>query len=154
MRNIVLIFLLIISIPAISEPQKKGYISNSSGVKCWYTQEKREKTPYFHGEFKGTSWLLNFDEKKCMKDDGLGLEINKRMINIMLSKWYSHSDAKFQVDSDQLYDGSTMQKIGQCIQSKTYPDVGILVDYKITKKSIFSVVHGSSIQGCTNKKKK
>ena len=85
MKKILFTFLLIISASAISDPLKKGFISNSDGDKCWYTQEKRQKMPYFHGEFKGTSWLLSFDDKSCMKDSGVGLDTNKSMINILLS---------------------------------------------------------------------
>jgi len=43
-----------------------------------------------------------------------------------------------------------MQTKGMCIQSKTYPAFGITIDYVVVKDSITRVIHGSSIQGCTN----
>jgi hypothetical protein len=143
-------FSLILASEALSaEPLTTGFISNDAGEKCWYTQTKKEQNAHFHGQFKGTNWIIVFDEKTCMGDSGLGLDVNKMMINNIVSKWYSHSDAKFATRASEMYSGSLMQEKGECIQSKTYPMIGITVDYLIDNESITGVVHGASIQGCT-----
>ena len=128
---------------------KKGYIQNDSGKKCWYTQVVKENNTYFHGSVKETDGIITFDDPACMSDSGLGLDINKMMINNVISRWYSHSDANFQTRVSEMHKGSLMQKKGKCIQSKTYPIIGITVDYFVKNDSITGVIHGSSIQGCT-----
>ncbi|MBW2090940.1 MAG: hypothetical protein JRI34_02300 [Deltaproteobacteria bacterium] len=85
-----------------------------------------------------------------MSDRGLGLNINKELINKMISRWYSHSDANFQTRIPEMFKGSLMQKKGKCVQSKTYPLMGIMVDYIIEDNCIIQVIHGSSFQGCKN----
>jgi len=129
---------------------KKGFIKNDKGDKCWYKQIVKEKNTHFHGSFKGTNGILTFDKANCMSDSGVGLDTNKMMINNIVSRWYSHSDAKFQTRVDELFKGSALQKKGQCIQSKTYPNIGITIDYIIENKSIAKVIHGTSIQSCKN----
>ena len=129
---------------------KRGYIQNDKGGKCWYKQVVRENNTYFHGSLKGTNGIITFDSPNCMSDSGLGLDINKMMINNIISKWYSHSDAGFQTRASEMFKGSALQKKGKCIQSKKYPIVGITVDYFIKGNSITGAIHGSSIQGCTN----
>ena len=70
------------------------------------------------------------------------------MINNVISRWYSHPDARFGTRVAEMHKGSLLQKRGRCMQSATYPAVGIAVDYSIKNKSITGVVHGSTIQGC------
>ena len=129
---------------------KKGHIRNDKGEKCWYVQVIKENNTYFHGSLKGANGILTFDNSTCMSDSGLGLDTNKLMINNIISRWYSHGDAEFQNRVSEMYSGSLMQKKGKCIQSKKYPIIGITVDYLIEGKSIASVIHGSSVQGCNN----
>ena len=129
---------------------KKGYIQNDQGEKCWHTQEVKENYTYFHGSLKEIDGIITFDDPTCMSDSGLGLDVNKMMINNIISRWYSHSDANFQTRVSEMFNGSLLQKKGKCIQSKTYPDMGITVDYLIKDNSIAGVIHGSSVQGCTN----
>jgi len=129
---------------------KKGYIQNDKGKKCWYTQVVKENNTYFHGSLKGTDGIITFDNPNCMSDSSLGLDVNKMMINNVLSRWYSHPDAKFQTRVSEMYKGSMLQKKGGCIQSKKYPIIGITVDYLIKGGSITGVIHGSSAGGCTN----
>lgn len=94
---------------------------------------------------------MTFEDSACMsEEDGLGPEMNMMMINNVISRWYSHSDAKFQTRADQLYNGSTLQTRGKCIQSATYSDIGIVVDYEIEGGSITKVHHGSAVSGCKN----
>ena len=129
---------------------KRGYIQNDKGDKCWYMQVVENNSTYFHGSLKGSNGIITFDNPNCMSDSGLGLDLNKRLINIIISRWYSHSDADFQVRVSEMFNGSMLQKKGKCIQSKKYPIIGITVDYFIKSNSIVGVIHGSSIQGCTN----
>lgn len=129
---------------------KKGYIKNDQGEKCWYTQEIKENYTYFHGPLKETNGIITFDNPACMSDSGAGLDVNKMMINNVISKWYSRSDAKFKTRVSEMYNGSLLQEKGKCIQSETYPAIGITVDYLINDNSIAGVIHGSSVQGCTN----
>jgi hypothetical protein len=129
---------------------KKGYIQNHKGDKCWYTQVVREDNAYFHGSLKGTNGIITFDDPTCMSDGGIGLDVNKMIINNIISRWYSHSDADFQTHVSEMFNSSALQKKGKCIQSKKYPIIGITVDYFIRGNSITGVIHGSSIQGCTN----
>ncbi len=129
---------------------KKGFIQNDKGDKCWYTQVVKEGNTYFYDSLKGTDGIITFDNPTCMSDNGLGLDVNKMMINNIISKWYSHSDADFQTRVSEMFNGSPLQKKGKCIQSKKYPIIGITVDYLIKGNSITGVIHGSSVQGCTN----
>ncbi len=129
---------------------KKGYMQNDQGEKCWYTQVVKEDYTYFHGSLKEIDGIITFDNPTCMSDSGIGLDTNKMMINNIISRWYSHSDANFQTRVSEMYNGSLMQKKGECIQSKTYSGIGITVDYFVKNNSITGVIHGSSVQGCTN----
>lgn len=70
------------------------------------------------------------------------------MINNLISKWYSHSDARFKTHATDLYPTSAMQIKGYCMQSTTYPMVGVLIDYEIKNNSIVKVVHSSSVGEC------
>ena len=131
----------------------KGFIWNESGKKCWYTQRTDKNNTYFYG-IKHTVGIITFDDPKCMSAGelgDLGIGINKRMINNVISKWYSHSDANFMTGESELFNGSKTQKKGKCIYSKKYPKViGIAVDYFIKDNSIYSMIHGMSLMGCTN----
>jgi hypothetical protein len=129
---------------------KKGYIQNDNGDKCWYKQTTDTANTYFYETLEGTVGNIIFDDPQCMSDKGLGMDVNKMMINNTISRWYSLSNAKFQTRVSEMYNGSPMQKKGKCIQSKTYFSTGITVDYIIKNKSIIQVIHGVSIQGCQN----
>ena len=131
-------------------PMGASSYQNDKGEKCWYTQIVIEDNAYFHGSLKGTNGKITFDNPNCMSDSGTGLDVNKMMINNLISRWYSHSDADFQTRISEMYNGSPMQTKGKCIQSKRYPIIGITVDYFIEGNGITGVIHGSSIQGCTN----
>lgn len=128
---------------------KKGYFQNDKGAECWYTQRVEEESTYFHGTLKARRGIIKFDNPSCMRDSGLGLGVNKMVINNVISSWYSHSDAAFQTREEELYAGSFMQKKGKCIQSRTYPGVGVTIDYVVVNGSITAVYHGLAAQGCT-----
>lgn len=127
---------------------KKGYIQNDKGEECWYTQIIKENNNYFHATLKGTNGIITFDNPNCMSGRGLSMDVNKMMINNILSRWYSRPDAAFQTRVSEMYNGSALQKKGRCIQSKKYPDMGITVDYFIKDDSIVGVIHGNSVLGC------
>lgn len=138
---------------AIAGPQKalkRGFILNDNGQKCWYNQEFIDGQKYFFKKHTQDTGVITFKDKKCMGSSDFGLDVNKMSINNIISKWYSKSDASFLTRADELYPTSQFQIKGKCIQSQTYPNIGILVDYKIENESIYKVVHGSSIQGCRN----
>ena len=128
----------------------KGYVQNDQGEKCWYAQTVDPKSNHFQGSLTATVGTIRFDDATCMSDSGIGLETNMMMINNVISRWYSHSDAKFMTRASELFNGSLFQKRGQCMQSKTYSAVGIVVEYLIEGDSIVSVLHGPSVQGCKN----
>ena len=127
---------------------KKGYIQNDAGEKCWYTQKTDENNKYFH-DMKNTVGIITFDNPQCMAASEIGLMGNKMMINNIITRRYSHSDANFQTRENELYPGSLFQENGKCIQSKKYSGVGVTVDYFIKNNSIIGVIHGLAIQGCT-----
>lgn len=129
---------------------KNGYIQNDQGEKCSYRQVIKQNNTYFHSSLKGTNGIITFDNPTCMTDSGLGLNANKMMINNIISRWYSNSDANFKTRVSEIYNGSLMQKKGNCIQSTKYPNIGIMVDYFVENNSIKGVIHGSSVQGCLN----
>ena len=131
-------------------PLKKGYIQNDNGEKCWYTQKTDPDSTYFHGDLKSDVGIITFTDPQCMSGKELGLDVNKMTINNVISRWYSHKDAAFQTRVAEMYKGSPMQKKGQCIQSQTYPIIGITIDYFIENNSITGVIHGPSVAGCTN----
>lgn len=150
---LVCLSVLFLSLPSYAGPQKalkKGFVYNDQGEKCWYTQTFEDGVAYFQEKLTQNIGIIIFDDPSCMTDSGLGLDGNKMMINNLISKWYSHDDADFMTRVDEMFASSPGQIKGECIQSKTYPIIGITVDYGIKDESIYKVVHGSSVGGCTN----
>lgn len=129
---------------------RKGYISNDQGEKCSYKQTLENEGRYFIEIATSHTHTLIFDDPECMADNGLGLGINKMMINNIITRPYSHDDAAFQTRAEGLFAGSLFQTKGQCIQSRTYGSVGVMVDYLVENSSIIKVVHAMGIDGCTN----
>lgn len=148
-----LLIFFLISFKALAGPSgtpKRGYIQNDKGEKCYYMQVVLEDNNYFHGSMKETDGIITFDNPNCMADRGLGLDVNKMLINNIISRWYSHRDANFLTHPSEMFKGSLLQKKGKCIQSKKYPNIGIAIDYFIKNNSITGVIHGSTILGCKN----
>jgi len=129
--------------------QPRGYISNESGKNCAYIQITTQGVKYFHS-IPGNYSRLTFDDPACMKDTGLGLDINKMMINNILARWYSHPNAAFATLPSQLRRTSVLQVRGQCMQSATYPIIGVAIEYHIMGNSITSVSHAATAGGCVN----
>jgi uncharacterized membrane protein len=155
MRKSYSIILILVSITLIaatmtSGPEngpKRGYINNIDGEQCWYDQEVKKNNSYFHEDLKGVNGIMTFDDPACMVENST----NKMMINNVISNWYSHDDANFKTRERELYDGSMLQVKGECMQSETYPAIGIMVDYFTENGNITGVIHGGSVQGCKNK---
>lgn len=149
-KVIIIMLLAIVLLPAYTSDNflKKGYINNDRGDKCWYTQETDFNSQYFHGTHKGRIGIITFVDPRCMSELDFGLDINKMMINNVISRWYSYSDAAFMTSIADLYPSSMLQKKGQCIQSAKYPIIGITIDYEIKDNSIIKVRHGTAIHGC------
>ena len=152
MRIIPMIALLVIVLGVSGAAQgqdryeRKGFIANDAGEKCWFQQAILEDTRYFHEKLTSTIGEIVFDDPQCMSGSGAALEANKTWINRRISKWYSHKDAKFDVKN--LHRTSMYQTRGQCMQSQTYPLIGVTIDYFIQDGSIVKVRHGPSLQGC------
>jgi hypothetical protein len=131
--------------------QDKGYIFSGEGKKCGFTQEEVKSSYFSDGGISGSVGVLTFDDSNCMSADSSGLShmLNKDMINKRISAWYSHSDADFKTSVNKLYGGSAFQEKGECMQSATYPIIGVTIDYILNKKgAIAAVNHGSSVGGC------
>jgi len=128
----------------------KGYIQNNNGQDCWYRQSVDKESRYFFGDSTQIVGVLIFDSPSCMVGSGFDVDINKMMINNIISRWYSHSDAKFKTHAREMYKSSPLQQKGRCIQSSKYPIMGITIDYLIENGSIKEVIHGGSLSGCTN----
>lgn len=144
---IIILLCLFGQVSAGSYPSQ-GYIQNDSGPKCWYTQKTDKKSKHFFG-IPHIARTLTFDDPYCMSKSEFGHEVNKFSINSVISRWYSHRDAAFLIRVSETRKRSLYQKRGRCIQSGTYPNLSIAVDYMLRKDSIVSVIHGRAVQGCT-----
>jgi len=127
---------------------KAGFIRNDRGQKCTYTQSVDTNSTYFNAPLTGEMGTIVFDDARCMAASEFGLDVNKMMINNVIALWYSHDDAKFGTKVSELRAPGALQKRGQCIQSATYPIIGITVEYEVANNSVIRVRHGQSAQGC------
>lgn len=127
--------------------QPKGYIMNDSGGQCWYTQTA-EYGAYFHS-LPGNRATLVFDNPRCMSDSGVGLDINRMMINHIIVRPYSHSDASFKSRPDEMYKTSLFQVRGACIQSARYPAISVAIEYFVSGSSIYQVRHAANVGPCS-----
>jgi hypothetical protein len=128
--------------------QRAGTVNNSNGQKCQYEQSFEADSKYFHGTVTAKRGTITFADRQCMKADVNSSAINKMMINNVVSRWYSHSDAAFMTREEELYPGSLLQKRGLCIQSRKYPLIGITIEYVVSGGSIAEVHHGAAVKGC------
>lgn len=134
-------------VPASAAPQPKGFIINAAGQQCWYVQNV-EQAAHFHA-IPGPISTLVFADQHCMSATGLDAEINVRMINIAISRWYSHTDAGFAVELGELRKGSVLQVRGKCMQSRRYPAIGVAIEYFQQKGYLVGVKHSPTVGGCT-----
>ena len=129
---------------------RRGFVQNSNGSKCWYTQSptRDESVSHFYEDWTGADSVMVFDDSQCMAGTGVDQDINVRMINNVIANWYSHPDAAFMTSRDDLRKTSFMQVEGFCVQSRTYKNQAFMVDYFTANGSIFLVVHNYAVQGC------
>lgn len=148
----ILVILTIFPLPlAIAGPQqalKKGYVQNDQGQKCTFTQTFENNVIHFTEKHIQDIGTIIFDDAGCMSDSELGSDTNKMMVNNLISKWYSQSDANFKTHPSEMFPTSMLQIKGECIQSSTYHNSGIAVEYSIANDSIAKVIHGSAIGRC------
>jgi len=134
----------ILSISGPSSFLAKGYINNSYGDKCQYTQKIIRENRYFYGNNTQHVGLLTFDNPTCMTATSkIDKTTNMMLINRTISRWYSHPDAKFKTHPNDVSEPRKIAKNGFCIQSATYPMMGINIDY-IGDPSIEKVIHGGA----------
>ncbi len=166
--RLILPFVLVSSLAFGTEPDpdgfnRRGFIRNAGGQKCWYNQTFEKNNRYFMAPTdKHTTnhrlRTIEFENPHCMADkmDGLeGMEsvnqkINKRMINGLIARWFDGTYTKrgADYDIDRLRPQGMFQKRGHCIQSKLYAIHGIYIDYTRKNNSITKVIYAPSIAGC------
>ncbi|PIE06931.1 MAG: hypothetical protein CSA74_09805 [Rhodobacterales bacterium] len=139
---------MIIATGANADHPAKGFIYNENGDKCWYHQSSAPDT-YLHS-IKANTRTLTFDDPECMVGTGLEFEINAKMIGNIITKPYSHDDARWQTNFEDLRDTSAMQVRGKCIQSATYPNVGVVVEFQVKDGFIRSVKHAPAAGECND----
>lgn len=128
-----------------SVPQKgnkRGFVRNYFGKDCWYTQQATN-TVYFHEFLKSRITLMVFDDPKCMiATDGYELSSNQKMINNLISRWYTISPGHFKTDPVELgrQQGMLKQSRGYCMQSTKHPQ-SIWIDYFGEGYNISHVAH-------------
>ncbi|MBO9428756.1 hypothetical protein [Sulfitobacter sp. R18_1] len=83
-----------------------------------------------------------------MSAEGVALDVNKMMIANRITARYSHADAAFLTNVEDHKPGSMLQARGICIQSKTYPAIGVVLEYQIEGDHITGVKHAMAVQGC------
>lgn len=131
-----------------------GYILNDADKECSYVQKETDvdSVSYFYEGFSHSEdTLLVFDDPQCMTPTlPLGMSLHQEEINSVIAPWYSNPDANFQTEPEQLRRKSDFQVRGWCIQSKTYPLIGIMIDYFTDEQSIVAVVHSLAASGCNN----
>lgn len=132
---------------ALAEPpigNKAGFARNYVGEQCWYDQILKEESGYFTADMIELHTVMTFRDPVCMEDN----EQVKFQINNVLSNWYSLPDAAFQTDSEDTLRPALFQRRGRCIQSRTYRERGIMVDYIARRGHIVQVIHEGAINGC------
>jgi hypothetical protein len=136
----------IFSGPIAAFTQPRGYITSSEGGKCWFNQTT-DKRSRLHSLEANTQRLV-FDDPTCVKASGWEFEFNAEMIGNFISRGYSHSDAAFKTEYSDRMPTSSFQVRGWCIQSATYPIIGIAIEFVAENDSIVEVWHASTVMGC------
>jgi hypothetical protein len=126
--------------------QKRGHIFNSMGEKCTFTQTIN-KEAYLHSIPAETRHLM-FDDPKCMGAEGVDKGVNEMMIANIIVRPYSHADASFQTRPGEIKSKSMLQVRGVCIQSQTYPTIGVVAEFEVKGGYIVGVKHAPAVQGC------
>jgi len=135
-------------VSASAQTQPKGHINNIDGEACTFTQTEGNET-YLH-KINGLTRNLVFDDPNCMETDGLARDVNQMMIANFITRPYSHRDAAFQTRVSQFRNSSALQERGVCIQSRKYPNIGVVAEFQISNGHITGVKHSTAVQGCTS----
>ena len=136
-----------------------GFIQNGAGQNCTYTQTYEQTNPHFMPDnMKHTTHqdlrIIRFDTPDCMantiNDVDIYEPINKMMIADVVARWYLGSyvleDAAF--DTRNRHHPTEYEARGECIQSRTYPSKGIVIEYVTEGDSITSVFYMLAFSGC------
>ena len=137
------IFLIISQSVHADELQKRGYILNANGKECRFEQETVDGSHYFSNSLKSNIAVLSFTDPKCMKTDGVNEFVNISQINKAVSRWYSHSDAKFKTGQNDLVEANGLINVGYCMMSETYKSIAVSIDYQIENGAFTKVVHAT-----------
>lgn len=128
---------------------RAGYILNHDGTKCSYMQSTDQDGTYFHDGLLATTGHIVFDDPQCMSwTEDWQKHINLTMINNVVGRWYGRGDADYGTSPDELRQHSSLQKKGQCVQSKRYPALGFVVDVELGNSAVVGVWHASAVNGC------
>jgi len=84
-----------------------------------------------------------------MRATGLDAQINRMLIANNVARNHSNGKAKFLTRPDEIRPTSLFQVRGQCIQSETYPNIGVVIEYQTAGQSISAVRHAPAAMGCT-----
>ena len=133
---------------ANAQSQRRGHINNIDGEACRFEQTVQNEQ-YLH-KINGLTGNLVFDDPHCMKTEGSARDINMRQIANFITRPYSHRDAAFQTRVSQYRSSSALQERGVCIQSRKYPNIGVVVEFQISNGHITGVKHSTAVQGCTS----
>lgn len=129
------------------EGAKLGYILNINSEKCYFKQAV-ETEKFFYTDLTARTGTLTFDNPFCMKATGVDGTVNTLMIAKYVAAPYSHDDAAFQTGIGELRPAADGQSVGLCIQSATYPIIGVAFLPIITNGYISGAKHSLTIQGC------
>lgn len=66
---------------------RKGSINNHNGQECWYRQTVDKENRHFFGRLAQAVGVLSFDNPNCMKGSSFEMDVNKMMINNIVSRW-------------------------------------------------------------------
>ena len=118
-----------------------GGIEAGDGRYCAFKRVVKENSTYFYGDdLTCNHVVLTFRSPTCMKDT----DANRKKINELVSKPYSHADANFQTIPRYTKKRAALQVEGYCIQSLKYSLIGVAIDYVVEGGYITSVIHCSA----------
>ena len=128
----------------------KGYIVNEDGAKCTYVQTLDPQSRHFTDKLTARTQTIVFDDPNCMKDSDLDLGVNEMQIGNVVSGWYGQSDARFGTEKGELRNRALFQTRGQCLQSATYPELAVMIEFERENDAIVRVHHALAVQGCVS----
>ena len=129
---------------AAREVQPIGHVTVSNGQRCRFTQTIDSTARHFHNRLTSITSTMVFDSPTCAPNNAA----TQKAINDVISVWYSHDDANFATARAEMYPDARFQDRGLCIQSRTYPGIGIAIEY-FGKAYITRVRHAQSGMNCT-----